>query len=465
MLDTSLVEKDARQVLENSPQRDVLFFFAHPDSLIAFSTMKEKLEKEYGKKVTTALLMTDHFQKYDQHTWARLEADMILAPDARSAELTEKRINERAEEFFGAEKDKYRLPIVLNVHGYPVELGLKEKISEPEFSEKKSRLSSDLSSAPRILIPLGGSLPQRDLIAGISANLITKEGYGRSERVTVLHKKEGQEYETFVFAMKRNGTKVVSTETTDEAIDETHQYLAGINGNFDILLTKPSEKVNVAQFAPDKAGGLIMAFLPPVGSQEEENLRFFRSYEGGHILLSELQEKRLYKFLHKIDKAGVLRLAQEGRLRQWQEKAKNLRGVTLPEDPKEAAFILYACKKYGIFEAMTEWQLQPQQNADLSEDGAILTLEKIEDGLWQIEESRNRDKPTFIHEMPRVKNPENLSKIDHLRILLGVSPEDKLYEFFTLENIQILAKYLGQMSILGLEEKLARAKARRLLKE
>lgn len=387
----------------SGPENSFVAVCLHPEMVMALGMLREKLEKDFpGLKIIVVNYLTDHYPDKVQYNQALSEADITVAPDRNTAMAVKKMLE--VEDASG---------LVINMGGFPLEPNCTEKIPEEGRRQRISNLSP-ASREVKVVSPFGGSAPQKDLVKEIVGSLSHTGIKWKWQFTLNKPKSSSQDYQNWLEAMNKHGALIIEGQTPDETIDVTHRLLGNLSDLPDLIMVRPSEKANLALLTPKMSGGAPLAFLPPIGAWEEFNLDFLRSKEGGMVVLSEAEEKEFNVFLHRfaayrpiqfLDRhpfiSGLSRKffdnifkkhdnALEAERLKWLERAKTLRGICLPDNPAEAAFILESCKDFGIFQAMAKYEkdYQPEEE-DLDSYTAFHWPGKLSEAVKQALAKRN----------------------------------------------------------------------------
>jgi hypothetical protein len=339
-------------------QDTVVCIFTHHDAAILCGFYRAEIEKDTGKKLVLVMVVTDHFPTHSQYVWERLEADVIIAPDRLTQASIMEGLRLRLNRFTGDANGtkRYRVPIVLNAGGYPLQL---------PFSGK--RTEKNQKQPFRILFPLGGAAPGKAYIAQCIARLHIM--LSQLVPYVVIRKPAipDRTYTDFMATITTWGVSLYELGSDDESIDCVTRVITSAKTSPDCIVTKPSEWVNLVQYAGDEWAGAPIALLSPVGYQEVENVAWLRSESGGHSLLSATDNARLISFLQTLDTDEKEQSnRQKKELEKWKDTMKGYRAITLPDDAIEAAYVLDSCVRYGIFAAMRRFRRPRVESLDFN---------------------------------------------------------------------------------------------------
>ncbi|MBI3954939.1 hypothetical protein HY338_00720 [Candidatus Gottesmanbacteria bacterium] len=342
-----------------------------PKSIVVISThfglghqlveLKKRLSKERGVKMIVVVVVTDDTV---QQIWFVNGADLTFVP----SETTKEGMIEFAEKHHMG-----KIPIV--VSPYPVSPKLTEPISPEEFESRKKQVTTAEQSKIHMALPISGAAVWLDFYTRLIIGL-----HAYSDRF-IFHivSKEAPYTHRFLKMMAKYPFVREYSSVHDREVINLYEDIYRTN-TISLEVTKPSEQAFKALINPNQSGGSLLLFSSPVGRQEYDNLAFLRR----HLLLPSNEEKQLLWRLSFSD----ARLKNESNGMQLMQSAKSWRSVELPQNPLEAASLIWWMLKEGIFSSMmdcrTEADVTTRHGRELGFDG----VQKIWDRVAQlIEES------------------------------------------------------------------------------
>ncbi len=338
-----------------------------PKSIVVVSThfglghqlaeLKKRLSKERGVKMFVVVVVTDDTV---QQIWYVDGADLTFVP----SQTTKEGMIEFAEKHH-----LIKIPIV--VSPYPVSPKLTQPISAEMFEARKKQVSVAQQVKIHVSIPISGAAVWLDFYTRLITGL-----HSYSERfIFHLVSKEAPYTHGFLQMMLKYPFVRQYTSIHDREVINLYEDIYRTN-TISLEVTKPSEQAFKALINPNQLGGSVLLFSSPVGRQEYDNLEFLRR----HFLLPSNEEKQL---LWRLSMSAV-RLKDESHGMQLMQSAKSWRSVELPQNPLEAASLIWWMLKEGIFSSMmecrTETDVTTRHGRELGFDG----VQKIWDRVAQL---------------------------------------------------------------------------------
>lgn len=153
-------------------------------------------------------------------------------------------------------------------------------------------------------------------------------------------------------SFKRKGYVYVYESRSDREIIDLYERVYEKN-RIVLEITKPSEQAFKALIPPNRLGGSILLFAPPVGRQEYDNLEFLQR---NGLIPSDGEDKQL---------CDVLNLEEH---RPFPLPVSQWRGFCLSEDPVVAATWISRALTFRIFQSMMSGK-EREYTDEVSPDG------------------------------------------------------------------------------------------------
>ncbi len=327
-----------------------------PKSIVVVSThfglghqlieLKKRLYQERRIKMVVVVVVTDDTV---QQIWYVNGADLTFVP----SETTKKGMIEFAEKHHLA-----KIPIV--VSPYPVSPELTQPISSDRFEIRKKQVTATEQTKIHMAIPISGAAVWLDFYTRLITGLNTY-----SDRF-IFHivSKEAPYTNGFLNKMLKYPFVRQYTSIHDREVINLYEDIYRTN-TISLEVTKPSEQAFKAVINPNQLGGSLLLFSSPVGRQEYDNLAFLRR----HLLLPSKEEKQLLWRLSLRE----ARLKHDSNGIQLIKSAKSWRSIELPQNPLEAASLIWWMLTEGIFSSMmdcrTETDVTTRHGRELGFDG------------------------------------------------------------------------------------------------
>lgn len=327
-----------------------------PKSIVVVSThfglghqlveLKKRLSKERSIKMFVVVVVTDDTV---QQIWYVNGADLTFVP----SQTTKAGMIEFAEKHH-----MIKIPIV--VYSYPVSPKLTKFISSEGFEKRNKQVTAAEKVKIHMAIPISGAAVWLDFYTRLITGL-----HAYSNRfIFHLASKEAPYTKGFLQMMLKYPFVRQYTSIHDREVIHLYEDIYRTN-TISLEVTKPSEQAFKALINPNQLGGSLLLFSSPVGRQEYDNLEFLRR----HCLLPSNDEKQL---LWRLSMSAA-RLKEESNGIQLMQSAKSWRSVELPQDPLEAASLIWWMLKEGIFSSMmecrTETDVTTRHGRELGFDG------------------------------------------------------------------------------------------------
>lgn len=329
----------------------IIAFMTNPDPAYIFAYLQRHLEERYGKPIVSVLALTDHFPTNPQLIWNLIDVDLILVPDEQTRAQTVKQLlywQKKMRKVRGDRKD--HIPELV-VCPFIQDMAFAQPLSEHLLRDRRAQYSENMDGIVDILIQLGGSGPGKEYLAEVARFL--KTYLPNVQYTTILRDGVSSAVTAYKANMETLGAEVHATKSHYELVETMRSvYESGRLPAF--LFVKPGELSNFLRFFPEQLGGSIFLCAPPVGDQERENIRFFQSEEGGYVLPSDKENAELLSILLRLSDSNASQQQAHEALGKFSEKLHCWRGVILPGDPANAAMMIAAAKKYGVFKMMGE---------------------------------------------------------------------------------------------------------------
>ncbi len=360
--DTVPVMEAASAFVEQSQHKNIyhVAFHPHPAYVLSQKDHLPYLNERFQKDNKVITVLTDHLHLRPQFTVYLLNTDMLIVPDQGSKDLAEEQLQIWAKRMKRRQNYEAKIPEV-TVIPYPLDLHLLEPLPEKLFGYRVDQLNPDKDLQMKVLIPAGGSFPQKELIERISSSLI-HDYQAAQVRLIAKHSEAMADY---LRSFELMGGEVKTAEADGEVI---RLYNEGFRTFVpSLVITKPSEIHANTYINPQLSGGAIYLFTEPVGDQEVQNLDYLMQ-QG--LIPTDKQSRELTRALraHDIDV-----------IRHYVDMATSWRGLRLPQDPEAAAAFIVTAKSMGIFEAMMHYETPPYLSPELATDGAAQMWQTVAD--------------------------------------------------------------------------------------
>lgn len=359
----TLIQKTISQGLN-----EIVFIHTNPDPAYIAGFYKHQLEKKHNVKITNVVVITDHFISRVQCIWPLIDADIIFAPDNQTKGLIERELISWQKKMRRRRNDRREHLPMVTVCAYPQDPTFGLELDRNLHDKRRNNLSPESQQPIDVLIPLGGGSPGMPFLAKLTDNLIKM---GEFNIDTLFKDANGdQETQDYSEAMNNSGAKTHPV-TNNQQLIEMYGDIFRSESVPDIVIVKPGELSNQVMFNPSLVGGAIFLFVEPVGDQEVQNLLFFQSEEGGKVIPDEKENQALIDLIIELMSKPTDEANQDPKLKDFQEKAKRWRGLSLPKDPQQAAIFIVGLKKFGIFASMAQYKNDPSnRSAAMSTSGS-----------------------------------------------------------------------------------------------
>jgi len=299
------------------------------------AAIKQKLETKKGIKITLVVQVTDDSPQY---IWYVPNSNLTFVPSSKTKHELERYAKE-------AKLD----PVKIEVLPYPINPYLAEKFPGEKIENRRLQLDKLATTPIHVCVPVSG--------AAVGTNYLLTV-------IQELHQKSPR----FVFhVVSRTAPFTKKFLTQIENLSYTRLYVSihdrELVEMYDILynnevisleITKPSEQAFKALLSTNQKGGSTLLFAPPVGRQEYDNLDFLCKYS---LTFCEDERDMLWK-------KSVLNqsLSDIQTTKLFVSKGK-IRGMEIPEDPREAANFVWWTHQSGILGKLNyHGSLNPKQS-------------------------------------------------------------------------------------------------------
>lgn len=304
--------------------KTVLVVATHFGLAHQLAAIKEKIIKEKNVNVILVVQVTDDTP---QPIWYVPGADLIFVP----SKITKEKLTQ-----YGKSSHLPKTPIAVNP--YPISPTFCKNLLDFAYEERHHQVNPESKSTIRVSLPISR--------AAVGTNFTTKiieELHKKSPRfVFYVVAKKAPFTQKFLITISHRSFVNLYISTDDRAVVDQYDQMYHSNV-ISLEITKPSEQAFKVLLKPTQRGGVIMFFASPVGRQEIDNMDFLRR----HFLIPKLDEQEM---LWKKLEDDIL-LTKENKQILF-EKAKNWRGLVLPDDAKKAANFICWCLGVGILNVM-----------------------------------------------------------------------------------------------------------------
>jgi len=329
--------------------KTVLIVSTHFGMALQFVAIKKKFEQEKHVKLIIVMQVTDDSP---QKLWYVPGIDMTFVP----SEKTKKALLD-----YGR---KSKLPDVpMEVFPYPVDPLMEANLSEVEFEERVKQMDPESKCLIHLAVPVSG--------AAVGMTFLTHmvdELYDLSDRFTfhIISKSTPYTQDFLKDMINRPFVKFEVSFSSREIIDKYEDLYK--NNVISLEMTKPSEQSFKSLFCPKQKGGSILLFSEPVGRQEFDNLDFLRKH---HLIPSKSETDQLW---HEAEQGLVI----DGGGQWILEKAKQWRGLILPQGSKKAASFIWWCLQQGVLKTMVKNHVCPKEvSNELGSDGVARFWQRV----------------------------------------------------------------------------------------
>lgn len=323
------------------------------------AAIKTKLMLSKNVKVVLVVQVTDDSPQY---IWYISGADITFVPSERTKEHLIR---------YGKQEKLAETEFIVNP--YPITPLLAE--SHRHYEERRHQLDPLAESRIHVSLPISGAAVGTEYFATLAEQL-----HLISERFFFHIVTKNKPFtRKFLDRMATHAYTELYTSSFDRGVVDAYQHLYRTE-NISMEITKPSEQAFKALFTPHQKGGSILLFTTPVGRQEYDNLDFLTR----HRIIPQVGEQKNLWLLSKnthnsdIDKELV-------------EKAKQWRGLVIPDNPLDATLFIAWCLKNNIFYNMAQYEYdkEAENKAELSGDGVEEFWKKVSHLLTQDSLSEN----------------------------------------------------------------------------
>lgn len=313
------------------------------------AAIKDRLEQETHVQILLAVVVTDDtFQKI----WAVDGADIITVPSQLTRQLL-------ATYFEKKRVLRPRIPVV----PYPVSPKFCPLTRRARIGRAK-QLDNHSRTPTQILVPISGAAVQLTYLENLIKQLCACPE--KPFQVSVVTKL-APFTKTFLTNIQTYPNLTVVTGGTDRQTVDLYEDLFFKAKLPALEITKPSEHTFKVLLEPRQAGGVIMLFTAPVGRHEVDNLAFLLRHG---LIPNQAETETLYTALLKDQPEFPTSL---------HERAKEWRGLILPEGSLQSARFIKNCRSSGVFTQMLKYRRS--QEKELACNGVAQFWERIDQAV------------------------------------------------------------------------------------
>lgn len=336
ILTSGQIYKQLKNIISENKNLDEMWVVAtHFGMAHQIGAVKEKLEKDTGKKIRLIVQVTDDTS---QHIWCIRGADLTFVPSHHTKKLLQRYAN------------RLRMNLDFEVIPYPLCPILTKKV---EGNDLRKEIYSQTEKHINVSVPISGAAVGLSYISKLISSIVKRS---KRFKFWVVVKKSVYT-DVFLSTLSKLPEVELVTGRNDNEMISIYELLYQ-NNLMSIEITKPSEQAFKAILSPSYVGGSLMLFTSPVGRQEYENIDF--------LVRNDLMSRSNYDGNEESEK-----------------KINNYpRAIRLPKDPDIAAdFILWGLET-GLFPAFSsknyKYSDKALESGEVGPDGAYCFWKIVE---------------------------------------------------------------------------------------